>query len=248
MTAALGFLAATLSICVVWPQVWLSCRHRRTSGLSPTSCWLGVSLNLCWLTFGLLSGDPAQVATNAVVGAGNTAVLVAVLVTRPQLRSRGVLLRTAPGAAGLAVLAIGSLAAVGLLGADRTAVAAALGLATCLVGALASVPQPLSLLGDRTQDLSGLSPARWWLGAGACATWVAYGRLVDQPAVWLSAAFGLCCALVICAILRARRPVPPVAELPGARPAAPAGQPVRSRVRPAGVRAVFPVATVRTAA
>src|SRR3712207_465866 len=77
MIAALGFLAAALSITVVWPQVWLSCRHGRTLGLSPTGSWLAVGLNLCWLTFGLLVGDAPQIATHAVVGAGNTAVLAA---------------------------------------------------------------------------------------------------------------------------------------------------------------------------
>jgi uncharacterized protein with PQ loop repeat len=77
MIAVLGFLAAALSISVIWPQVWLSCRHGRTLGLSPTSSWLGVALNLCWLSFGLLTGDLAQVLTHAVVGAGNTAVLAA---------------------------------------------------------------------------------------------------------------------------------------------------------------------------
>src|SRR3954449_12876646 len=40
MIAALGFAAATLSTTVVWPQVWLSCRHGRTLGLSPTGSWL----------------------------------------------------------------------------------------------------------------------------------------------------------------------------------------------------------------
>ena len=99
MIAVLGFLAAALSISVVWPQVWRSCRHRRTGGLSPTGAWLGLGLNLCWLTFGILIGDPAQIVTNTVVGLGNTAVLVAMLVTRPDLRSGRTLLRTATGAA-----------------------------------------------------------------------------------------------------------------------------------------------------
>src|SRR5688572_12817781 len=134
MIAALGFFAAALSIAVVWPQVWLSCRHRRTLGLSPTSSWLGVALNLCWLTFGVLIGDPAQIVTNAVVGAGNTAVLAALLIARPHLRSRRMLLRTAPGFAGLAALAAASITAVVLLGADPAAVTAVLGTVIGLVG------------------------------------------------------------------------------------------------------------------
>src|SRR5687768_2072181 len=105
MIAALGFLAAALSIALIWPQVWLSCRHGRTLGLSPTTSWLGVALNLCWLTFGLLTGDPAQIVTNAVVGTGNTAVLAALLLSQPHLREKQTVLRTASGAAVLAAVA-----------------------------------------------------------------------------------------------------------------------------------------------
>ncbi|MCF6506830.1 PQ-loop repeat-containing protein [Blastococcus sp. MG754426] len=207
MSAALGILAATLSISVVWPQVWRSCRHRRTLGLSPTSAWLAVALNLCWLAFGLLSGDPVQIVTNAVVGTGNAAVLVALLLTQPRLRAPHVLLRTAPGAAVLAALAAGGLAGTRLLGTDPAAAAALLGGIASVVGAAAALPQPVSLLRDRTQDLSGLSPARWWLGSGACAAWTGYGWCLDQAAVWLSAGVGLCCSLVVCGMLRARRAI-----------------------------------------
>src|SRR3954447_4254213 len=97
MIAALGFLAAALSISNIWPQVWRSCRQGRTQGLSPTSSWLAVALNLCWFTFGVLIADPAQVVPQPVVGSGNPAVLIALLVARPQLRSQQLLLRTAAG-------------------------------------------------------------------------------------------------------------------------------------------------------
>jgi uncharacterized protein with PQ loop repeat len=205
MIAALGFLAAALSIAVVWPQVWLSCRHGRTLGLSPTGSWLAVSLNLCWLTFGLLIGDAAQIVTNAVVGAGNTAVLAALLLTQPQLRSGPALLRSAAGAAGLAALAAVSISAVVVLGADPAAVGAALGSVVSLVGAAAALPQLFGMLFDRSRDLSGMSAARWYLGSGSCASWVGYGWLVGHPAMWLSAGFGLCCAVTTCVLLRARR-------------------------------------------
>ncbi|MCF6743714.1 PQ-loop repeat-containing protein [Blastococcus sp. KM273128] len=218
MSAVLGILAATLSIAVVWPQVWRSCRHRRTLGLSPTSAWLAVALNLSWLAFGLLSGDPVQIVTNAVVGTGNAAVLVALLLTQPRLRAPRVLLRTAPSAAVLAALAGGVLAGAALLGTDPAAAAALLGGVASVVGAAAALPQPVSLLRDRTQDLSGLSPARWWLGSGSCAAWTGYGWCLDQAAVWLSAGVGLCCSLVVCGMLRARR-----ALLPAAGSAAAAG-------------------------
>jgi uncharacterized protein with PQ loop repeat len=207
MIAALGFLAAALSISNIWPQVWRSCRLGRTQGLSPTSSWLAVALNLSWLTFGLLIGDPAQVATHAVVGAGNTAVLAALLLSQPQLRTRPVLLRTAAGAAALAALAAGSAGSVAFLGAEPAAVSATLGSVATLVGVGASLPQLLGILFDRTRDLSGMSPARWYLGAASCTCWTGYGLLLAQPTMELSSGFGLACALVTCHVLRSRRPV-----------------------------------------
>jgi uncharacterized protein with PQ loop repeat len=80
--------------------------------------------------------------------------------------------------------------------------------AVTLVGVLAALPQLLGILLDRTRDLSGMSPARWYLGAGSCAAWTGYGLLLGQPAVWLSAGAGLICAVVTCAVLRARRTAP----------------------------------------
>jgi hypothetical protein len=81
------------------------------------------------------------------------------------------------------------------------------------VGAAASCVQPVSLLRDRAQDLSGLSPTRWRLAAGSSASWMGYGWLQAQPTVWLSAAVGLGCSLVVCGFLLRRRPVRPAAEL-----------------------------------
>jgi uncharacterized protein with PQ loop repeat len=242
MIAALGFLAAALSIVVIWPQVWLSCRRGRTHGLSPTACWLGVALNLCWLTFGVLIGDPAQIVTNAVVGVGNTAVLTALLIAQPHLRSTRMLMKSAAGAAGLAVLAAGCTAAVTLLGAATAVVATTLGSVIALVGAIAALPQPLSLLLDRTKDVSGLSPSRWRLGTGSCASWTCYGWLIDQPAVWLSAGFGLCCALLICGTLRTRRTALPVGSFAGVRPAVTVRR-AGGLAGPAETRAVFAAAT-----
>src|SRR3954452_8529060 len=108
MIAALGFAAAALSISLVWPQVWLCCRRRRTLGLSPTACWLAVGLNACWLTFGLITGDAAQITTNVAVGAGNSAALAALRLPQPQLRTPATLLRSAAPAACLAAVAAGS--------------------------------------------------------------------------------------------------------------------------------------------
>jgi uncharacterized protein with PQ loop repeat len=210
MSGALGILATSLSISLVWPQVWLCCRRRRTGGLSPTASFLSVALNLSWLTFGLLTRDPAQSVTNMVGGLGNAAVLVALLVTRPQLRAWRMLARNASAAAGLVVFAAGGIASMMVLGTGPAADAAAIGAVTSVVGAATSCVQPLSLVRDRAQDLSGLSRSRWLLSACANLTWAGYGWLQDRPAVWGSAAVGLCCALVVCAFLLPRRSPRPV--------------------------------------
>jgi uncharacterized protein with PQ loop repeat len=237
MIAVLGLLAAALSIAVIWPQVWLSCRHGRTLGLSPTSTWLSVALNLCWLSFGLLTGDAAQILTHVVVGGGNTAVLAALLLSQPHLRSPRMLIRTAAGGACLAALALGSLASVALLDAAPAVVAATLGSVIGLVGAAAALLQPLRLVLDPGRDLSGLSPTRWQLGAGSCAMWTTYGLLIAQPMVWLSAGFGLGCAVVMCALLRRGRPLQSVGVLTELRPAMSAtARLARGHVRDAALR------------
>ncbi|NYJ07579.1 SemiSWEET transporter [Petropleomorpha daqingensis] len=212
MTAALGFLAAALSICLVWPQVWLSCRRGRTRGLSPAAAWLAVGLNASWLTFGLLTRDPAQIVTNAVVGAGNTAVLAALLFSQSHLRTRTALLRSAAGAAGLVTIAAGSALSVVLLGADRVEVGTALGALVSVVGAGTACVQPLSMLRDRTQDLSGLSAIRYRLGAAANASWLSYALLRHEPTVFAAAGIGFGCAVLVCTLL-ARRSSPSAAAV-----------------------------------
>jgi len=219
MTAALGFLAAALSISLVWPQVWLSCRRGRTRGLSPTAAWLAVALNASWLTFGVLTRDPAQVITNVVVGAGNTAVLAALLLTQARLRRGTTLLRSAGGAAGLVAVAAGSALSVALLGGDRVEAGTALGALVSLVAAGAACVQPLSMLRDRAQDLSGLSPIRWRLGAGANASWLTYGLLRHEPAVFASAGIGFGCAVVVCGLLARRTSPAATVRVPATRPA-----------------------------
>jgi uncharacterized protein with PQ loop repeat len=209
MPGALGLLAASLSISLIWPQVWLCCRRRRTSGLSPTASFLSVALNLSWLTFGVLTRDPAQSVTNAVVGLGNTAVLVALLITQPHLRARRALARTASAASAVAACAAGGIASVAFLGTAPAAVAAALGAVASVVSAASACVQPVSLLRDRAQDLSGLSRTRWWLSVGASSSWTGYGLLQDRPEVWASAAVGLGCALVVSGLLLAGRPAQP---------------------------------------
>jgi uncharacterized protein with PQ loop repeat len=201
LSSALGCLGAALSMSLPWPQVWRSVAHRRTTGLSATACWLGVAMPIGWITYGLLIGDRVQVVTNSVTGGAALSILVTLLLTRLELRRGRALVVSAAGAAGVLGASALSVAAAALPDLEGPDAARALGAVLAAASIVAAVPQPLSLLRDRTQDLSGLSPLRWRLGAAASGTWAAYGVVTGQGAVALSAGVGLAGALVICTML-----------------------------------------------
>ncbi|WP_433296369.1 SemiSWEET transporter [Actinoplanes sp. CA-030573] len=204
LTHALGCTGAALSMSLSWPQVYKSCVQRRTSGLSATATALGVALPLGWITYGLLSGERLQIITNVVTGAAGLAIMVALLATQPALRSRRALVSSA-GAAGalVAVLVLSGLVAA-LPSVRGAQIAPLLGLVLAAVSVISAVPQPLALLRDRTQDLSGLSPLRWRLGAASAACWLSYGLATGQAGVLISASVGLVSSLIVCAVLYLR--------------------------------------------
>ncbi|RZU49527.1 hypothetical protein EV385_1280 [Krasilnikovia cinnamomea] len=206
--SALGLLGAALSIALPWPQVWRSCVQRHTTGLSATASWLTFALPIGWITYGLLSGERIQVITNTVTGAAGLAVLVALLVARRELRTGRALAASAGGAMIMLATALGCAAAAALLPGSGRLIADLLGMVLVAASIVSAVPQPLALLRDRTQDLSGLSPLRWRLTAGAAASWLGYGALTGQPAVFLSASAGLAGALVVCYLLATRQAAP----------------------------------------
>ncbi|OJF11511.1 hypothetical protein BG844_25905, partial [Couchioplanes caeruleus subsp. caeruleus] len=247
-TAMLGWLGAALSMTLPWPQVWRSCVQRRTGGLNATSCWMGAAMPAGWVSYGLLTGEAVQVVTNTVTGTAGLAVLVVLLVRHDDLRRGRRLVLSAAGAAAVLAAALGSAAVALLTDVTAAQLAVVLGAVLAVAAVLSAVPQPLSLLRDRTQDVSGLSPLRWGLAAFTCACWMTYGLATAQPAVWLSATAGLAGALIVCwVLLPANRPVPAaVGVAPVAAPArgvAPVAAPARG-VAPvaAPARSVAPVA------
>ncbi|BCJ42163.1 hypothetical protein GCM10010168_64590 [Actinoplanes ianthinogenes] len=190
---------------IAWPQVFLSCVRRRTGGLSPAACLLAVVMPVGWLTYGLLIGDRLQEVTNILNLTAGVAVLVALLATQPGLRSARTL-RGAGGLAGavlIAIVATASAAALPQVTASRAA--GMLGTVLATGAFVSALPQPLALLRDRARDVSGLSPARFRLAAGASGSWLVYGLGTGQPAVWAAALVGLSSALTVCAVLTARQ-------------------------------------------
>jgi len=216
LTHVLGCLGAALSMSLSWPQVVKSCVRRRTTGLSATASTLGVAMPIGWIAYGVLSGERLQIVTNLVTGAAGLAIMVALLATQPAMRSARALRSSAAAAA----LVVGPVLLSGLAAAlpavRATDVAPLLGLVLAGVSVVSAIPQPLALLRDRHQDLSGLSPARWRMGVGAAASWLLYGLGTAQPAVWASAGAGLASALIVCTILHLRRETPATAIAAGA--------------------------------
>lgn len=204
LTSALGCLGAALSMSLPWPQVYRSVARGRTTGLSASACWLGVALPIGWITYGLLISDRIQVVSNSVTGGAGAAVLAALLVSRMDLRGGRKLLLSAAGAAGVLVAALLCALAAALPQVNGPQAAHLLGVVLAGTSIAGAVPQPLALLRDRTQDLSGLSPLRWRLALGATAAWMSYGLLTGQAAVWLSASVGLLAAAIVCTILGLR--------------------------------------------
>jgi uncharacterized protein with PQ loop repeat len=215
-TALLGWFGAALSMTLPWPQVWRSVVRGRTGGLSATACWQGVAMPIGWITYGLLTGESVQIVTNTVTGLTGLSILVMVLVKQGELRTPRKMLISAAGAAGVLSAAAGSAVVAVTTDLGEARVATFLGSVLAITAMLSAVPQPLSLLRDRTQDLAGLSPLRWRLAAAACSCWFAYGLTTGQVAVWLSASVGLSAALIVCWVLWAAGRTPAAAAAPAA--------------------------------
>lgn len=216
----LGWLGAALSMTLPWPQVWRSVAKGRTNGLCAVACWQGMAMPVGWITYGLLTGETVQVVTNTVTGLAGLAILVTVLVKRGELRTGRRLLTGAAGAAGVLCAAALCALAVATTDFEPTRVSTLLGSVLAVAATLAAVPQPLSLLRDRTQDMAGLSPLRWRLTAAACSCWCAYGLMSGQVTVWLSASVGLAAALIVLWVMvTAGRRVPRSAVAHGVAPA-----------------------------
>jgi uncharacterized protein with PQ loop repeat len=212
LTHALGLVAAALSVSLSWPQVYKSCVQRRTSGLSATACALGVAMPFGWITYGVLDGERIQVMTNVATGLAGLAILTALMITQPALRSGRALLISAGSAGAVALASLLSLASSALPGVTGHMAASVLGMLLAGVSFVSAIPQPLALLRNRHMDISGLSPLRWRLAAGACASWFTYGLLTAQPAVWSSAAVGLLSAAIVCTVLHLRRERPVLSD------------------------------------
>jgi hypothetical protein len=164
------------------------------------SAWLGVAVPAGWVTYGSLADDSIQIVTNTVTGIAATALLVALLLTRPELRTARRLLPGAAGAAALLLVAAGAAAGTVLPGVDG---------AEHRTGARRS-PHPH--LGRVHRPAAARPAPRPWSGPRGSVRralvdvrrrlrLVGRLRVLRRPAVLSSASVGLAGALVVCAVL-----------------------------------------------
>lgn len=158
-------IAVVLALTQPVPQVVRVLRMRSVAGISGTTTWIGFAVNAAWVAYGVARGlVPLAVLSGAYVGGY---LIIGALLVRAGNR-RGI------GVGALAGLGFAALAVAGgwlLLG---------------TVLAMATLPQFLPQVVEawRSDDLTGLAPGTYLVGALDGVVWGGYGVLVaDAPLV-----------------------------------------------------------------
>lgn len=158
---ALAIVASVVFLVRLLPQPLRLARHGVAEGVSALAALNAVISALAWVAYGLQAQLPV------VWGVSVLALVPGVW--QATLLRRALGRRELVGAAGF-VAAILVAAALGLLGAALAA--------TVLV---TTGPQVVRAL--RSDDLSGVAPATWWVAIADAATWGAYGWAVGDAAL-----------------------------------------------------------------
>lgn len=160
----LGWIGTVLFLARLVPQPWHTWRSGAADGVSTQALLNGMASDLGWLAYGLAAGLP-PVWVAALVAFPISCTTLALL--RHQVRRHE--LAVAVGWAGCmaAAWALGGPAALG----------AVLGVAVVVNHA------PQAVRAVRSDDLSGLHPATFWLSLADAALWGGYGVLVGDAAL-----------------------------------------------------------------
>ena len=172
-------VAVVLAVTQPVPQVIRLVRTRSVAGVSGPTTWLGLTINGAWAAYGIGRGLlPVTVLSLAYVA--GYAAIAALLVAGGRRAGIGT---------GLA-------AAVALAGLTAVAGWAALGTTLALAVGVQFVPQVVEAW--RSDDLSGLAPGTYVVGAIDGAVWGTYGLVVaDLPLVLYGVVMSVVAALVL---------------------------------------------------
>lgn len=180
---ALTGVAVVLAVTQPVPQVVRLLRTRSVAGVSGPTTWLGLTINSAWVAYGVGRGLlPVAVLSGAYVA--GYATIAALLLLRGRRSGVGTGLAAA---AGLTLLTV-------------VAGWAVLGTVLALAVGVQFVPQVVEAW--RSDDLSGLAPGTYVVGALDGAIWGTYGLVVaDVPLVL----YGLVMSAVAVLVLVPRR-------------------------------------------
>jgi uncharacterized protein with PQ loop repeat len=183
LEVALTGVAVVLAVTQPVPQVVRLLRTRSVAGVSGPSTWLGLAVNSAWVAYGIGRGLlPVALLSGAYVAGYAT---IAVLLVGHGRRSG---------------IGTGLAAALGLTLLTVVAGWAVLGTVLALAVGVQFVPQVVEAW--RSDDLSGLAPGTYVVGAFDGAIWGAYGLVVaDVPLVL----YGLVMSAVAVLVLVPRR-------------------------------------------
>lgn len=183
LTAALGFIAPSLTIVRGVPQVF---RIWRTDadGVSAGTWLLTVAVAELWLAWGFEFRVPAEIAANAPNLLTAAAIVCLAAHRRRTLRPSLVSIASISGG-GVAVSCIALATGMGWV----LSVPAMAG-SFCLF-----LPQLVRVF--REHNLAGISLFTWTIAFLAATSWAAYGLLIHQPPIWIPSTVMVPCSLVI---------------------------------------------------
>ena len=88
VTGAVGYLAATCSVCAFTPQAWQIIKTRDTTSISAPMYAINVVGFALWLTFGILKNEWSLIITNVLILALSVFILVMTLL--PQAKKEAI--------------------------------------------------------------------------------------------------------------------------------------------------------------
>lgn len=179
---SLGYLAATLGVIMVVPQILRTVRHPDLGGVSPVAWSLTTLGCSTWLVYGLRTQTVQQIPGNALLVCG--AVAVVLLVPSQASRARR-------------ALTLGAVASV-LLSVAVLLPAHSVGYLAVSIGFVAAWPQVFdSVLTWRSGVRSGVSLTTWALKAVSQLCWLTYAVAAGDLPVMLASTFALSTAVLL---------------------------------------------------